>query len=167
MKNIKLVIFDVDGVFTNGSLYLGEKSIEIKAFQTHDGLGIKMLQQSGVKVAIITARQSQLVKQRMKALGIKYIFQGAKNKFSVYQDLQKELSLQPENIAMVGDDLPDLKIIHNCGLGIAVANATDLVKQHAKYITKKTGGKGAVREVCEMIMQSQGTLEKIQNAFLL
>jgi 3-deoxy-D-manno-octulosonate 8-phosphate phosphatase (KDO 8-P phosphatase) len=161
-KQIKLVIFDVDGVFTNGDLYLTDEGTEIKTFHSQDGIGIRMLKKTGVKIAVITARQSKLVEYRMQSLGVEDLFQAAENKFQVYEALKEKYQLTDREIAMVGDDLPDLKIIMHCGLGIAVANAQPIIKQHACYITTEKGGKGAVREVCEMLMKAQGSLDKMQ-----
>jgi 3-deoxy-D-manno-octulosonate 8-phosphate phosphatase (KDO 8-P phosphatase) len=158
-KKIKLVIFDVDGVMTDGRLYFDPQGNELKVFHVHDGLGIKLLQTSGVKVAVITSRQSLVVKQRLTSLGIQYIYQGQHNKYPVFQQLMNDLQLSAAEIAYVGDDLPDLPIIQHVGLGIAVANARDTIKQHAAWQTTLSGGAGAVREVCELIMQAQGTLD--------
>ncbi len=158
-KKIKLAIFDIDGVMTDGRLYFDPQGNELKVFHVHDGLGIKLLQASGVQVAVITSRQSDVVEQRLKSLGVKYIYQGQHNKYPAFQQLITDLQLTAEQVAYVGDDLPDLPIIQRVGLGIAVANARAIIKQHAVWQTTTVGGKGAVREVCEFIMQAQGTLE--------
>lgn len=165
-KTIKLVIFDVDGVFTDGRLYYADDGIEVKAFHSQDGIGLRMLKKTGVNIAVITARKSKLVEYRMQSLGIEHLYQLASNKFEIYERLKTELHLTDSEIAMVGDDLPDLKIITHCGLGIAVANAQSIIKQHARHTTVNRGGEGAVREVCELIMQSQGTLQKMQSTFI-
>ena len=164
---IKLIIFDVDGVLTDGKLYFDSKGREQKVFHVHDGLGIKLLQQSGVKVAIISSRNSTAVKKRMKNLGIEHIYQGQENKSIAFANLTKKLQVSPEQIAYVGDDLPDLPLICKVGLGIAVANAVPLVKQYAYWQTHAKGGEGAVREVCEIIMQAQGMLDEMQAHFLI
>lgn len=159
-KKIKLVIFDVDGVMTDGRLYFDPQGNELKVFHVHDGLGIKLLQATGVQVAVITGnRELLVVEQRLKSLGVTHIFQNQQNKYPVFQQLMNDLKLTPEKIAYVGDDLPDLPIIRRAGLGITVANARDIIKQHAAWQTTARGGGGAVREVCEFIMQAQGTLE--------
>lgn len=165
-KQIKLVIFDVDGVFTSNQLFLSNNGNEIKAFHSQDGIAIKLLHQAGIDTAIITARQSELVKTRMKTLGVHHIYQNTKNKLEVYQKLRKQLHLNNENIAMVGDDLPDLACIQTAGLGIAVANADPFVKTHADWTTSRAGGHAAVREVCERILDAQGKLTTLQEKFL-
>lgn len=163
---IKLVIFDVDGVLTDGCLHLGPHSEEHKIFHIHDGLGIKLLQQSGIEVGIITSRRSLVVAQRMAYLGIKHVYQGAADKLPVFNELISKLKLEIKEVAYAGDDLPDLPLIRRAGLGIAVANARAIVKQHAAWITSIQGGEGAVREICELIMQAQGTLESAFQNYL-
>jgi 3-deoxy-D-manno-octulosonate 8-phosphate phosphatase (KDO 8-P phosphatase) len=156
---IKLAIFDVDGVLTDGRLYFDANSNEQKVFYVHDGLGIKMLQDSGVKIAIISSRESSIVTKRMQSLGVEFIYQGQKYKRVAFNNLLNQLNLKPEQVAYVGDDLPDLYLIKTAGLGIAVANAVSVVRENATWCTEKNGGQGAVREVCEFIMQAQGTLD--------
>ncbi|MCP3680690.1 MAG: HAD hydrolase family protein [Gammaproteobacteria bacterium] len=165
-KKIRLAIFDVDGVLTSGFMTLDAEGRHNKMFYCHDGIGLKMLQKSGVTVAIITTCSSKAIAHRMTMLGITRLYQGCQDKFSRYQQLKNELNLDDEQVAMTGDDLPDAKIIRCCGLGIAVANAVPLVKQQANYTTSLAGGHGAVREVSELIMRAQGTLEQIQNDYL-
>jgi len=156
IMNIKLLILDVDGVLTNGTVYLTDEGIEIKAFSILDGIGIKMLLRSGVDVGIITGSNSQAIKVRADRLGIKYIYLNQENKFSAFNDLKNKLSIQNHEIAYMGDDLPDLYLMHQVGLSIAVANATQLVLEDAKIVTKNKGGCGAVREICDLILQAQG-----------
>ena len=166
-KQIKLVIFDVDGVLTDGSLYITDDNIEIKAFHSQDGLGIKLLQQTGVKVAIITARQSQVVTHRMKSIGIEHIYQGNMNKTLAYEDVLDTLKLKDFHVAYVGDDVLDLPLIQRAGLGIAVVNSHSFIKPYADWTTTKSGGHGAAREVCDLIMQAQGTLNHTYDQYLL
>jgi len=166
-KSIKLLILDVDGVLTDGKLYFTDYGTEIKAFYSQDGVGIRMLQRSGVLVAVITGRHSALVATRMKELKIEHVHQGAHDKFMVYEELKKELALCDKEIAMAGDDLPDLKIMRHCGLAITVANAPAIIKQYAHYCTELAGGEGAAREICMLIMQAQGTLSKMQQHYLI
>lgn len=156
---IKLVIFDVDGVLTNGSLIYGDDGQEYKAFHSRDGHGMKMLQASGVDIGIITGRTSEVVKHRVKNLGIKHVFQGQIDKLPSFDKLRNTLKLSPEQVAYVGDDVVDLPIMLRVGLAIAVHDAHDVVKQHAHWITCHGGGQGAAREVCELIMDAQGSLE--------
>ena len=165
-SRIRLVIFDVDGVLTDGCLYLGNSGEELKTFNIKDGLGIKLLMQSGVEVGVITGRSSTLVAQRMESLGVKYIYQGRHEKLPAYQELLAKLGLEPEQVAYVGDDLIDLPLMRRTGFAVAVQDAHSLVKQHAHWQTLAVGGRGAVREVCELLMKSQGTLDKAYQAYL-
>jgi len=159
-KQIRLVIFDVDGVLTDGSLYLGDDGQEYKAFYAQDGLGIKLLQATGVMIGIISARTSQVVTHRMKSLGVQYIYQGKLDKLPAFKELCEESQLSPHQVAYVGDDLIDVPVMKQVGLAIAVANAHFLVTKYAHWQTTTTGGRGAVREVCELIMQAQGTYDE-------
>jgi 3-deoxy-D-manno-octulosonate 8-phosphate phosphatase (KDO 8-P phosphatase) len=158
-KNIKLVIFDVDGVLSDGRIIIGDDGEEYKAFHSRDGHGMKMLQYTGVELAIITGRTSNSVEHRMQSLGIKYVYQGQRNKVEAFKDLISHLKVKPEECAYVGDDWIDLGVMQLVGLAIAVQDAAPLVKKHAHWITPSGGGKGAAREVCELIMEGQGTLQ--------
>jgi len=163
---IKLVLFDVDGVLTDGSLFIGDDGQEYKAFNSKDGLGIRMLQNSGVEVGVITGRTSDVVRHRMKNLGVTHLFQGQQHKLPAYEQLIAELGLQPEQTAYVGDDVVDLSILSRAGLAVAVADAHPLAKRHAHWVTQFGGGKGAARELCELIMEAQGTLHEQTDAYL-
>ncbi|WP_417499056.1 3-deoxy-manno-octulosonate-8-phosphatase KdsC [Methylophaga sp.] len=158
-KKIKLVVFDVDGVLTNGQIIIGDDGEEYKAFHSRDGHGMKLLQFTGVEIAIITGRTSRTVEHRMQSLGIKYVYQGQRVKLPVFQQLIKELKLSPEECAYVGDDWVDLSIMSRVGLAVAVQDADPIVKKHAHFITTSNGGHGAAREVCELIMEGQGNLQ--------
>ena len=158
-RKIRMVIFDVDGVLTDGSLYLTDGGEEIKAFNSHDGHGIKMLKASGVKIALITGRESRCVELKAKDWGVTVVYQGAKNKLPVFEALLEEQELDASACAYMGDDLIDLPVMLRCGLAISVPAAPALVKKHAHYVTRLEGGRGAVREICEMIMQAQDTLD--------
>jgi 3-deoxy-D-manno-octulosonate 8-phosphate phosphatase (KDO 8-P phosphatase) len=158
-KDIKLVIFDVDGVLTDGSIIIGDDGEEYKAFHSRDGHGMRLLQYTGIDIAIITGRTSKVVEHRMSSLGINHVYQGQKVKLPAFEDLIKRLKLKPEQCAYVGDDWVDLAIMNRVGLAIAVQDADALVKKHAHWITPSSGGKGAAREVCELIMEGQGTLQ--------
>ncbi len=160
-KQIRLVLFDVDGVLTDGSLIMGDDGQEYKAFNAKDGHGMKMLQASGVEIGIISARHSRVVALRMESLGIKHVYQGQRDKLKAFSDLQEKLKLQAEQIAYVGDDLLDLCIMRKVGLSVAVNDATPAVVQQADWQTTSPGGRGAAREVCEMIMRAQNTLDRI------
>lgn len=159
-QKIKLLICDVDGVMTDGRLFFDDKGIEYKAFHSRDGLGIKMLQRSGVPLAIITARDSEVVKHRMNNLNIDLVFQGQQNKRHVFTTLCQQLQISPSETAYVGDDLIDLPVMQEVGLSIAVADAHDLVKQQADWVTPHQGGQGAVRDVCELLMNAQDTFKE-------
>lgn len=163
-KEIKLLVCDVDGVFSDGRIYLGNDGEELKAFHTKDGFGVKALIDSGVEVAIITGRRSNIVSNRMKALNVKYIVQGSEEKLSAMTELTDLLSLKAEQVAYIGDDIPDLSCIEKVSLGIATNDAHPAVIAKADYQTFTHGGFGAVREVCDLIMQVQGTLEQASGA---
>lgn len=157
-ENIKLLVCDVDGVFSDGRIYLGNDGEELKAFHTKDGFGIKALIASGVAVAIITGRNSAIVANRMKALNVAHIIQGQEDKLPALEALSKELDIPLTKTAYIGDDVPDLACINAVGLGISVEDAHPLVASAAKYVSFTRGGFGAVREVCDLIMHSQNTL---------
>ena len=156
---IRLVVFDVDGVLTNGSLILGDKGDEYKVFHVHDGLGLVMLREAGLNIAVISARSTPIVAERMAALGIDYVYQGQSDKHTAITELMQKLDVNKDEIAFVGDDLIDLPAMSRTGLAIAVANAQPLVLERADWVTSKNGGQGAVREVCELILKAQGKLD--------
>ena len=163
---IRLVIFDVDGVLTDGSLYLGSNGEELKAFNIKDGLGMRLLLDSGVEIGIITGRESKLVADRMASLGVRHVYQGQREKLPAYEKLKAELELEDSQIAYAGDDLIDLPLMRRCGLAVAVADACALVKANAHWQTSLPGGRGAARELCELIMEAQGTLEPALASYL-
>ena len=163
---IKLVVFDVDGVLTDGSLFVGDDGQEYKAFHSRDGLGMKLLRKSGVEVGIITARTSEVVKHRMENLDIQHVYQGRLDKLPALQELLAKLGLSFEQTAYVGDDVVDLPVMRQVGLAIAVQDAHPLAKQHAHWQTPHGGGRGAARDVCELIMEAQNTLDTQLNSFL-
>ncbi|MCG7657581.1 KdsC family phosphatase [Wielerella bovis] len=157
-KNIKLLIMDVDGVLTSAQLFIGNNGEITKAFNTLDGHGIRMLQDSGVQTAIITARSDEAVAARAKQLGITHYFYGAHDKKEAYEKLRELANVREDECAMVGDDVIDLPVMVRCGLPIAVATAHDFVKQYAAWVTQKNGGFGAIREVTDLLMFAQETL---------
>ncbi len=159
-KKIKVVIFDVDGVLTDGGLTIGDDGQEYKTFNTQDGLGMKLLKQSGVQMAIITGRSSKVVTQRAESTGVMHFYQGVDNKLEAFNDLISKLNIKPEEAAFMGDDVVDMPPMLRCGLAISVPAAPESVKQRSHYVTIKQAGHGAVREVCELIMQAQGTLDE-------
>jgi len=162
---IKLVIFDVDGVLTDGSLFLGDDGQEYKAFHSRDGLGMKMLQATGVEIGIITARSSQVVSTRMESLGVRHVYQGKLKKITAFEELKQKLMLKNEQIAFVGDDVVDLPIMRQVGLAVCVQDGHRFVKQHAHWETPSPGGRGAAREVCELVMEAQGTLQSALESY--
>ncbi|MEO8669797.1 MAG: HAD-IIIA family hydrolase [Tahibacter sp.] len=153
---IKLAVFDVDGVLTDGRLWYAEDRREIKAFHVHDGLGLKRLQANGIEVAIITARMSHLVTDRMADLGIAHVYQGQGDKRACLEQLREALQLELDQICYTGDDLPDLRAMRHVGFAVAVANAQPLIVEHAQWQTRLDGGHGAVREVCDLLLMAQG-----------
>lgn len=163
---IKLVLFDVDGVLTDGGLFYGDGGEEYKAFYSRDGLGMKILKASGVDLGIITGRTSKLVEHRARNLGIEHLYQGCEEKFSTYDQLSRKLGLSPEAVAFVGDDIVDLPIMLKVGLAIAVQDGHYLAKRHAHWVTPSGGGRGAAREVCELLMVAQGTYRAQMQVFL-
>ena len=156
----RMIVFDVDGVLTDGSLFYGDDGQEYKAFNSRDGHGIKMLRASGVETAIITGRTSQVVLFRARNLGIVHLFQGADDKLEAYEKLLSGVNLSPEQIAYMGDDLVDLPVLRRCGLAISVPDAPDEVKARSHYITRSSAGRGAAREACVLIMRAQGTWDR-------
>jgi 3-deoxy-D-manno-octulosonate 8-phosphate phosphatase (KDO 8-P phosphatase) len=154
-KKIKLVIFDVDGVLTDGGLYFTDDGREIKKFHVRDGLGISLLVKTGIEVAVITGRNSVIVAERMKSLGVSHVYQGRMNKLETYDNLKLALDITDEEVAFVGDDIIDLPIMEVCALPVAVADAHDAVKAKAALVVEQKGGHGAARDVCDLIMQAQ------------
>lgn len=155
---VRLMIFDVDGVMTDGGLVYAESGEELKVFNSLDGHGLKMLRQSGVNLAIITGRTSQIVSHRAANLGIEHVIQGAHDKRAAFEDLLHRTGYTPEDCGYMGDDVVDLPVMRRVGFAVAVPDAPPLVHQHAHYVTGAAGGRGAVREACEVIMQAQDTL---------
>ncbi len=155
---IRLAVFDVDGVLTDGRLYYGAGGEELKVFHVHDGQGLKRLQAAGITLAIISGRDSAAVTRRMQDLGIEHVFQGDEQKLPIFERLLKRLDIAAEHCACVGDDLPDLPLLQRAGLAVAVANAQPVIKQAAHHVTTARGGRGAAREVCDLILAAQGRL---------
>lgn len=167
-KNIKLIILDVDGVMTDGSLYFDNQGQEFKAFNSKDGHGIRLLLENGIEVALITGRESELVKHRANNLKLspELIYQGYRDKLPAFDDLLKKTGYKKEQIAYVGDDVIDLPIMSQVGFSIAVGDANWFVKDHSDWVCSVKGGKGAVREVCELILNAQGKLDSLYNAYI-
>jgi 3-deoxy-D-manno-octulosonate 8-phosphate phosphatase (KDO 8-P phosphatase) len=160
-NQIKVLLLDVDGVLTDGSLYYDGKGVEIKVFNVKDGLGLRLLLQTGIQVGIITSRRSAALRERCRDLGITYIFDGVKNKAAVLDDIMALTKASAAEIAFMGDDLVDLPIMRAVGLPIAVADAHESVRQAAYLTTTAKGGRGAVREICETMLKVKGVWEDI------
>ena len=158
-RPVRLLVLDVDGVLTDGTLYYSANGEELKGFNIQDGLGIKMLQGSGLEVAIITGRSSRALEQRVANLAIRHLYQGVEHKLEAFEHLLTALGLKAGQAACVGDDLPDLALLARCGLAVTVPDAPDALHAHAHYVTRRPGGRGAVREVCELILEAQGALQ--------
>lgn len=159
IKTLRLIAFDVDGVLTDGGLYLSDSGEEFKRFNSLDGHGLKMLKNSGIELAIITGRTSKCVELRAKNLGITHLYQGVENKLVAMQSLLQVLNIAPEFAAFMGDDVIDLPAMRHVGMAISVPAAPRNVQDHADYVSQREGGHGAVREVCELIMSTQGTFD--------
>jgi len=158
-KEIKLLICDVDGVFSDGLIYMGNDGEELKTFHTRDGYGVKSLMNAGIEIAIITGRRSQIVENRMKALGISLIYQGQDDKVKAYQDICSKLNISAEQTGYIGDDLIDWPVMEKVALKVCVADGHPLLAKRANYVTSIKGGHGAVREVCDLILQARDELD--------
>ena len=165
-KNVRLVISDVDGVLTSGTLFYGPSGSEMKDFNVHDGIGMRILRESGVQLAIITAKTSHAVEQRMRDLNIEHVYQGQSDKLVAYEELKQKLNVTDAEIAYIADDLPDLPLLLRVGLPVSVPNAPKIVHEHVALVTRAHGGKGAMRELCEIIMKAQGTYHAAIEAYL-
>lgn len=157
-QHIRLIAFDVDGVMTDGGLYLTDSGEEFKRFNSLDGQGLKMLKESGVDLAIITGRTSRCVELRAHHLGITNVYQGVHDKLACLQKMLAKLQLPLDAVAFMGDDVIDLPVMLRVGLSISVPQAPQIVRERAHYITERSGGHGAVREACDFLMSAQGTL---------
>jgi len=158
-RRIRLVIFDIDGVLTNGSLFFDNRGEEYKAFNSRDGHGMRILMECGLEAAVITGRESRLVEHRMRDLGISRVYQGFRDKRPAYQALLDETGYRKEQIAYLGDDVIDLPVMKRVGMAMAVADAHPFVIQHADYVTQRPGGQGAAREAIEFLLEAQGLLQ--------
>lgn len=155
LARVRLVAFDVDGVFTDGRFYLSDDGIESKAFYTQDGFGIRQLIQAGIEVAVISGRKSAAVDQRMTELGVAHILQGCKDKVAAFSELTARLGISDSECIYAGDDIPDVPLLEKVGYSVAVANAVDTVRDLCDYTTTAKGGLGAVREICDKVLAAQ------------
>ncbi len=165
-KKIKLLISDIDGVMTDGRIVYDNYGDELKFFDVQDGFGVSLLRRAGIKFVIVTAKGSRLVKKRGRELSAAAIYQKAWDKAKAYKKIVQRFKLKNEEICAIGDDLLDVPILRQVGLAVAVENAVDETKQAAHYVTKKSGGRGAVREVIELIIKSQGKWDEVTNKYL-
>ena len=157
LGNIALVAFDVDGVFTDGRFYLSDDGVETKAFHTQDGYGVRQLIKAGVAVAVISGRKSGAVEKRMAELDVPHVVLGCKDKVVAMNDIAAELDIAITECAYVGDDIPDLALLEHVGFSVAVANAVTVLQEKCDYVTRKPGGFGAVREVCDLVIAARGS----------
>ncbi|MGC1181995.1 KdsC family phosphatase [Legionella sp.] len=158
-KKVSCLICDMDGVLTDGLLYIDNHFNELKTFHIHDGVGLKLLMTAGIEIAVITGSFNPVVDHRMQQLGIKYYYKDQLDKNDMYQQLKKKLNLEDEQFAYIGDDLPDIPIMQQVGLSVAVANAVHQVKEIATWQTERSGGRGAVRELCDLILYAQNKMD--------
>jgi 3-deoxy-D-manno-octulosonate 8-phosphate phosphatase (KDO 8-P phosphatase) len=165
-RGVKLMAFDVDGVLTDGSIYFSDVAAEIKAFNTLDGLGMKLLHEAGVELALITGRQSKAVAARAAELGIQHVFQGSDNKLATLEGLCARLHVPIGACGYMGDDLPDLPVLLRCGFAATVPDAPDAIRTRVHYVTRRPAGHGAVREVCEFVLTAQGMLDAAVERYL-
>jgi 3-deoxy-D-manno-octulosonate 8-phosphate phosphatase (KDO 8-P phosphatase) len=165
-RRIKLMIFDVDGVLTDGKLWYGPSGEALKAFHSYDGHGLKMLAASGVRAALLSGRSSPAVSTRAAELGIEHVLQGIGDKRSAFEALLKRLGLAPEVTGAMGDDLVDLPVLIRCGFSATVPGAPDEVRRHVHFVPTSPAGGGAAREVCEFVMRAQGTLDGLVREYL-
>jgi 3-deoxy-D-manno-octulosonate 8-phosphate phosphatase (KDO 8-P phosphatase) len=165
-NDIKLLVLDVDGVMTDGTITINADGSESKSFNTLDGHGIKMWQRAGLKVAILSGRTSEPTQRRAEQLQIEYVFQECHDKLPVFKKLLEQLSLEPREAAFIGDDVTDLPVLRYTGFAATVVNAVDVVKQNADYVTTIPGGKGAVREVIEHILKGSGKWQELMKRYL-
>ena len=165
IKRIKVLLLDVDGVMTDGSIIIDNNGIESKSFHVRDGHGIKLLQRAGVKVGIITGRDSEVVLKRAAELGIEIIYQGMKVKMEAFNSILKDEKISSEEVAYVGDDVVDLPVMREVGFSVAVADASHVILPHVDYVTEKCGGRGAVREVTDLILEGKGLWDEVMGRY--
>jgi 3-deoxy-D-manno-octulosonate 8-phosphate phosphatase (KDO 8-P phosphatase) len=166
-RRVKLLILDVDGILTTGAIYYGSNDFQMRGFHIHDGLGIKLMQKAGIPIAIISGKQSDVVKKRLQDLHVEHMYLGHEDKRPAYQDLKTRLGLEDQDIAYMGDDLPDLPLLRQAGFSATVPDAPQIITQTVDYISKKNAGLGAVRELCELILNAQQKLDSVIESYIL
>lgn len=165
-RNVRLMAFDVDGVLTDGTVFVSASGEEIKAFNILDGHGLKMLRESGVQLAVISGRASAALERRARELGIDHVLQGLADKLPAFEGLCARIGVAPDACGFMGDDLPDLPILLRCGFAASVPGAPEAVRSRVHYVTRAAGGRGAVREVCELVLAAQGRLDAALERYL-
>lgn len=165
LRRIRLLLLDVDGVLTDGRIIYDAQGVETKAFDVKDGHGLKLLQRAGVQVGIITGRQSEVVNVRARELGIEIVCQGAKDKLAPFQAILHKLGLAEDEVAYMGDDLPDLPVLRRVGWAAAPIDAVAEIKPYVHYVTSRPGGRGAVREVCDLLLQASGHWSELTSRY--
>ena len=165
LQEIRLLLLDVDGVMTDGGIEYDSNGVESKHFHVRDGHGLKMIQRIGVKVGIITGRESSIVQTRAEELGISIVHQGAKNKLEPYEQILRQYDFNDSQVAYVGDDLVDLPILRRVGFAVVVADAVADIRPWADYITSAAGGRGAVREVCDLLLKQSGRWDEVTRRY--
>ena len=165
-KHVKLLILDVDGVLTDGRIVIDDRGVETKCFDVRDGHGIKLLRRANIEVAIITGRQSQVVSHRARELGIDSVYQNIHDKLEVYEAILKEKGLKDGEVSFVGDDIVDLPLLRRVGFSAVVADGIEELKPYADYVSKNRGGRGAVREISELILKAQGKWPALMERYL-
>lgn len=165
LKKIKLLLLDVDGILTDGRIIYANDGQEIKAFDVKDGHGLKLVQRAGIRVGIITGRQSQIVIKRAEELGIEFLYQGCRDKLEPYQEILEKSGLVDEQVAYVGDDVVDLPVLTRVGFSATVCDAVEDVKPYVHYIAERPGGRGAVREICDLILKQSGRWQSVAGRY--
>ena len=164
-KRVKLLILDIDGVMTDGRIIYSIYGDELKFFDVTDGFGITLLRRAGIRTAIITAKKSRIVKMRAKDMRVNYVYQGFHDKLAALNKILRKTRLKAEEICFIGDDLIDMPVLKRAGLAVAVPNAMEEVRQNAHFTTSKTGGRGAVREICDLILKAQGKWDAVTSKY--
>lgn len=166
VKNIKLLLLDVDGVLTDGTIYYADNGVEMRRYHLHDGMGLKLLRKNGIDVGIISAKNSSNIEKRAEDLGIKHLYLGYDHKLLAYEKIKQKTGYTDADIAFIGDDLVDLPLLKRVGVSATVPQATAFIRAHVDIVTEKKGGKGAVRELCEIILDAKGMLQATLQPYL-